>query len=264
VRGFLIALTSLVLSSPVSAADAAYIAVIVDDMGNNLARGERAIRLPGQLTYAILPYTRYGKSLARKAWFSGKEVMVHMPMANLSGAPLGRGALTPALSRPQFAELFELAMEQVPHASGVNNHMGSYLTQQPMEMAWLMDEISRRRLFFVDSRTTPKTVALAVAHRKNVFSSRRDVFLDNELSFFEIDRAFQRLLKIARRNGTAIAIAHPHDVTLDYLEMVIPQLDLLGVHIIPASNLIALQQIVSFQYAARPTARGQPAHSGSE
>lgn len=248
-RGLLIALISLILATPAAAKGPVYVAIIIDDMGNNLELGRQAINLPGPLTYSVLPYTRYSRTLATDANHLGKEVMLHEPMANVSGMALGPGALVPELTQAQFIRTFEDALASVPYARGVNNHMGSYLTQQTKEMEWLMADIKRHRLFFIDSRTTAHTVAYKVAEQNSVFASRRDVFLDDVLSFYDIDRQFRELIRTAKRNGTAIAIGHPHEVTLEYLSMAIPHLAEEGVHILPASNLIAIQQILSLQYA---------------
>jgi len=168
-------------------------------------------------------------------------------MANLTNRPLGPGGLTEHLNKEDFLLALSEAIRKVPHATGINNHTGSYLTQQTIQMTWLMDEIKRRDFFFIDSRTTPKSVAQKIAREKNILSSRRDVFLDNNRSFSEIDSAFKLLIRIARKEGTAIGIAHPYQVTLDYLEMVIPELGQQGIEIIPASNLSALQQIRRLQ-----------------
>ena len=124
-------------------------------------------------------------------------------MSNLIGHPIGPGGLTESLSEDEFLAAVAAAIKKVPHASGLNNHTGSYLTQQIQQMNWLMEDIKRRDFFFVDSRTTAKSVAHKVARRKQILTSGRDVFLDNDQSFFEIDRAFHRLIQVARRNGTA-------------------------------------------------------------
>jgi polysaccharide deacetylase 2 family uncharacterized protein YibQ len=261
VRGFLAGAIFLTLSLSLSLpADAdpqadlqergtAYLAIIIDDVGNNFSRGKRAIDLPGDLTYAVLPYTRHGSSLARHAHVSGKEVMVHMPMANISEQDIGPGGLIPALRKESFLARLDKALARVPFATGVNNHMGSFMTQQRTEMAWLMKELGRRNLFFVDSRTTPRTVAYEVAQQNRVFSSSRDVFLDNDLTLYDIDVAFRRLVRTARQNGSAIAIGHPHRETLDYLELALPQLESLGIRLVPASTLIAIQKMADLQFA---------------
>lgn len=236
---------------PVACASAAHIAIIIDDLGHNSQLGARAIALPGPVTLSVLPYTRHSRSLAERASRNGKEVMLHLPMANLANLPLGPGGLDAALSRNVFLARLASAVERVPHARGINNHMGSYLTQQRVEMGWLMTELSRRQLFFVDSRTTPDSVASTIARQRNILSSSRDVFLDNTRSYYEIDRAFRELISIARREGTAIAIAHPHRVTLHYLEMTLPLLSGDGITMVPVSELLALRQAL---YIARKPA----------
>ena len=219
-----------------------YVAIIIDDIGNNLKSGKRAVRLPLSLTYAMLPHSPFAASLAQMANQQGKEVMLHMPMANLGDAPLGPGALTVGQSRSEFIAAIDAAINQIPFIRGVNNHMGSQLTQQPQQMNWLMTEIKFRNLYFVDSRTTPKTVASTLARERHVLSSSRDVFLDNEQSFESIDRAFKTLLVKAKRHGTAIGIGHPYPATLDYLARVAPGLNARNITLLPVSALIAQQQ----------------------
>lgn len=226
-----------------------YIAIIIDDLGHNRAQGHRALDLPAPITYAMLPYAQYSRELAERAQALGKEVMLHLPMANVSGKRLGPGALVPDLSRQEFIETLEAALAEVPYARGLNNHMGSLLTSQNLEMDWLMTEIKRREMFFVDSRTTPHTVALATASDHAIFSSSRDVFLDNEQTLEAIDAAFELLVANAKRNRTAIAIGHPYEVTLDYLEAVLPTLAERDIVVVPVSHGIALERILARQSA---------------
>lgn len=228
----------------------AYIAIIIDDIGHNKKLGLRALNLPGLVTVAILPDARFARSLSERAHTVKKEVIVHLPMTNLTNHPIGPGALTGSLNKKDFLATLANAIGKVPYAKGINNHTGSYLTQQTVQMTWLMDAIKRRNFFFIDSRTTPNSVAGRIAREKNILTSSRDVFLDNEQSYFEIDRAFRKLIRVAKIKGTAIAIGHPYKTTLDYLEMAIPLLARQNVIIMPASNLIALQQIQRMEVAA--------------
>ena len=228
-----------------------YVAIIIDDLGHNYSRGLRALRLPAPLTYAILPYSTHAKRLADIAYESGKEVMVHLPMQNLRNMAIGPGGLTSNLTRLEFHQAVSAAIFRVPHASGINNHMGSFLTQESLPMEWLMEDIKAMDLFFVDSRTTPNTVASIIAKKKNLLSSSRDIFLDNERSIYAIDQQFRKLVNLAKRQGTGIAICHPYQETLDYLEIAIPQLRQEGIEIIPASNLVALRQIYNLQLASQ-------------
>ena len=255
-RGLLLALVTLILSAPAFASSPVFVAIVIDDVGNSQALGERAIALPGQVTYSVLPFTPFGPDLARRAHGAGKEVMLHEPMANISGTSPGPGALTTELSHREFVQQFEAALNDIPFVSGVNNHEGSFLTQQSLQMNWLMTEIRKRQLYFIDSRTTPRTIALRIARQNDVRSSRRNVFLDDVLTFYAIDHQFRELIRIAHEDGTAIAIGHPHALTLQYLAMAIPQLEAAGVHIIPASTLIALQHYGRLQYASEQTPGG--------
>jgi polysaccharide deacetylase 2 family uncharacterized protein YibQ len=228
------------------------IAIIIDDMGHNLSRGKRAINLPGDLTYAVLPHTVHSHELAEEAHRRGKQVILHLPMDNLTGFPIGPDGLSRNLSRNELVLTLARAFSQVPHAQGINNHMGSYLTQLEQPMDWLMEEIKRRKLFFVDSRTTHKTVAQRIATEKNILSSRRDIFLDNQPEALAIDSAFRQLLTVARRKGTAIGIAHPYAATLDYLERELPLLAGKDVRLLPASALISRQHTMELALMIRP------------
>ncbi len=223
---------------------ASYIAIIIDDLGYNYSLGLQAAELPASLTYSILPYSTHASRLAEVVHNSGKEVMVHLPMENLGDNPIGPGGLTNTLSRAEFENTILRAVSSVPHARGINNHMGSALTQERRPMEWLMKEIGKLNFFFVDSRTTPRTVASDVARRNNLLTSSRDIFLDNDTSVYDIDVQFRKLIRLAKSKGTAIAIGHPYPETLAYLELAIPQLADQGIMIIPASNLVALRNII--------------------
>jgi len=231
----------------VHAGQTAYIAIIIDDIGHNRDRGEQAIQLPGAVTYAVLPNSRYAAVLSKAAFQSNKEVIVHLPMENRNHFPMARDALTDNLTRQEFLASVDRSIAKVPHAKGINNHQGSYLTEQATQMNWLMDDLKSRNFFFLDSRTSPKTIAYKLALDKNILSGSRDVFLDNERTTFEIDKAFQYLVKLAKKRGTAIAIGHPHKKTLNYLAMAIPHLKQQGIKLLPVSNLMALQRIQDFE-----------------
>ncbi len=230
----------------------AYIAIIIDDIGNSRRRGELAIELPGPLTFAVIPDTTHGNALARYAHATGKEVMVHLPMENTRNRPLGRLALTSGLTEADYPQVIARAIQSVPHASGLNNHMGSALTQEPQAMAWLMRAVKQHQLFFVDSRTTHKTVARRMAERENILAASRDVFLDNERTLYAIDRQFRKLVRIAKQRGTAIGIGHPYGQTIEYLERAIPQLEDEGIYILPASSILKYQ-LAERQFASAGT-----------
>jgi polysaccharide deacetylase 2 family uncharacterized protein YibQ len=237
----------LFLLSPISAAadEAAaqpVIAIIIDDVGNELQAGEEAVALPGPVTLAFLPHTPHAKSLARRAHGAGKEVMLHLPMESHTGNRLGPGGLTLHMTEEDFRRSLKESLDSIPHVAGLNNHMGSLLTRHPGAMDWLMTGMQEYGdLFFIDSRTTLKTVAEQVAQEHQVPVARRDVFLDNDRNPAAIARQFRQLVRLARRQGYAIGIGHPYRETMEMLTQELPRLEAEGIHLIQASELVQLQ-----------------------
>ena len=213
----------------------------MDDRGYNLACGQRALRLPANTTFAVLPFTSFGRQLATEAHAAGREVMLHVPMASPSVLATP-GELSESKNRVTFAISLAQAIADIPHIRGVNNHMSSQLTQQQREMSWLMENIGSRGLYFVDSRTTDLTVAASIATRTGVLNASRDVFLDHDVPIPEIAAAWQRAHHLAQQKGTAIVIAHPYPQTLDFLEQVLKDRPEDSVQIAPASALIKRRQ----------------------
>ncbi len=221
------------------------IAIVIDDMGDRLQAGLRVIRLPGDVTCSILPGTPYSKQLAQTAHKHGKQVMLHLPMEATHKHPLGPGGITLHMTQQEFVGAVEKDIASIPHVSGVNNHMGSLLTQHPGHMQWLM-EVMRDypNLFFVDSRTTVKSVALRIAKEHQIPSARRDVFLDDDPSPEAIASQFDKLIKIAKTTGSAIGIGHPYGNTIELLEKKLPDLlEREGVQLVPVSQIISLQSM---------------------
>ncbi|MEH6358651.1 MAG: divergent polysaccharide deacetylase family protein [Pseudomonadales bacterium] len=227
------------------------ITIIIDDLGNNLSDGQRAINLPGPVTYAILPDRPYSHRLAEQAHRSGKEVMLHMPMDNTHDQPIGPGGLTIKQDRPHYEQRLQQAIATTPHIRGINNHMGSRLTANPERMQWLMQSLQNYPLYFVDSRTSADSVAATTASNHHIPTLERDVFLDHEANTAFIDKQFKRLLRIARKEGSAVAIGHPYPSTLSYLENILPQLAGMGVHLVKPSDLLAIKTSPDTQYAAQ-------------
>ncbi len=198
--------------------------IIIDDVGNNGPLGERAIALPGPVTLAFLPHTPHAKRLANEAAKNNKGVMLHAPMANATGAALGPGALTQDMSPEELQKTLTESLDSIPHVQGVNNHMGSVLTADHIAMKSVMEVVQQRGLYFIDSLTNPMSVAEKEALQAGILTDRRDVFLDNDRSLEGLFKQFQRAIDIAERKGSAILIGHPYPETLDFLEVVLPEL----------------------------------------
>ncbi len=219
------------------------IAIIIDDIGDKLARGKSAVALPGKVTISFLPHTPHSRMLANKAYASGKEVMLHLPMETETGKRLGPGGLTLHMTEDELRKTTRDALDSIPHVSGINNHMGSLLTRHPGAMEWLMQEIKEQgRLYFVDSRTTAHTVAGKIAVENELPSAMRDVFLDDIRDKRAIRKEFRRLLSLARKRGYAIGIGHPYPETIEVLKKEISSLGSKGIRLIPASQIVKLQK----------------------
>ncbi|WP_238582312.1 divergent polysaccharide deacetylase family protein [Cellvibrio sp. OA-2007] len=224
------------LSLPVVASNR--LAIIIDDIGYNLTLGKRTADLSGDFTLAVLPFTPHGIELAERAHRSGKEIMLHAPMSNQHNYPLGRGGLTSGMQRGEFLAVLRQNLANIPHIKGLNNHMGSQLTEQAEPMSWLMEELQQRQLYFVDSRTSAQTQALAMAEKIHLPSRKRDVFLDDERTTSNIKYQLIRALKLAQQHGSAIAIGHPYPETLHELEQLQSLLDHYQVQLVKASQLM--------------------------
>lgn len=215
------------------------VSIIIDDLGNRGRLDRRAVALPGPVAMSVLPHTPHARHVAERARRAGKEILVHLPMQSEAAPDAPPGTIALHDTRRQLEGHLRRALEAVPHAVGVNNHMGSLITRHPGHMAWLMNALAEHpRLFFVDSRTTKFTVAGRVAGEHGVPALSRDVFLDDDPSREAVERAFDELVDIARRRGRAVAIGHPHPVTLKVLEERLPELAALGVTLVPLSEML--------------------------
>lgn len=221
------------------------IALIIDDLGNWRDAGNRVVALPGPVACAILPLTPYATQIAERAWHAGKEVMLHLPLAPIHNDAITAGTIGINTTHRQLERIFAVDIKSVPHVVGINNHMGSLLTQHPGHMAWIMNEIRERGgLFFVDSYTSDRSVALKIAIEKGVPATRRDVFLDNVPTAVAIDREFAKLKELARRHGMAVGIGHPYPATLAYLEQALPDLAGDGIRLVSVADSIRYRSLL--------------------
>ncbi|MEN5305219.1 MULTISPECIES: divergent polysaccharide deacetylase family protein [unclassified Pseudomonas] len=215
----------------------AYLSIIIDDLGQSADRDSRTLALPGPVTLAIMPDTPHATDFARQAHKAGKTVILHMPMDPATG-PF---AWHPGIPIEELARRLDAALAKVPYAAGINNHMGSRMTAQREPMAWLMGELQRRHLFFVDSRTSAATVAAAEAQAQGLAHVSRDVFLDDVRTTEAITGQLQQGIALARKQGSAVLIGHPYAQTLEVLERELPRLKSQGIELIPLRQMIALR-----------------------
>jgi polysaccharide deacetylase 2 family uncharacterized protein YibQ len=204
------------------------LSLVIDDLGYSLTNGMAAIDLNGAHTYAILPGAIYSQKLARHAHKQNKEVILHLPMQSInSNAAHEPNALNETMDEDQLTTKVHALLAQIPFIRGVNNHMGSHLTEFDFFMRPVMDSIRGYNpgLYFLDSRTSPRSVAHAQALDAGLSSISRDVFLDNEPNPESIRLQLNIWLTKAREHGSAIAIGHPYPHTIDILRAQLPATD---------------------------------------
>lgn len=244
-------------STSLAAAERPRITLIIDDLGYALKAGRRAVELPGPVAYAVLPQTPRARALAAYASAQGKEVLLHQPLQSMDTALAAEpGGMTLDMSRRQLAAVLDSNLKTLPQAIGVNGHRGSLLSRHPGHMAWLMHELKDRDLFFIDSYTTEHSVALSIAGETGIPTARRDVFLDNDPSPAAVAREFERLKRLARIRGRALAIGHPYPATLEFLERALPALEEEGFRLTGLSDYLRINQ------AAEPPAQEPIAPAG--
>ncbi|CFR28880.1 divergent polysaccharide deacetylase family protein [Yersinia frederiksenii] len=219
-RRFIIATTLLIAS----AAQAGKLSIVIDDFGYRPQNENKILQMPLPISVAILPNAPYAREMALKAHNQGREILIHLPMAPLSKQPLERDTLQPSMSSEEIQRIIRQAVNNVPYASGMNNHMGSAMTSSLSGMQKVMQVLEHYQLYFLDSVTIGNSQASKAADGTRVKVIKRKVFLDDSQNEAAIRLQFNRAVELARRNGSAIAIGHPHPATIKVLQQMLPQL----------------------------------------
>jgi len=215
------------------------ISIIIDDLGYKLKEDVRALSLPGPVAYAILPHAPHTKKMVSIASQNGKEILLHQPMQALENNDLlGPGALTLNMTQREFTQTLEININAVQNIIGINNHMGSLLTRHPGHMQWLMNIIKKNEYIYVDSLTSANSVAKKIAEENQIPFLSRDIFLDNKKDLEYITNKFIELVAIAKEEGSALAIGHPHSNTIEILSRFLKDIDKYGVKLIGIRSLI--------------------------
>ena len=213
-------------------------AIIIDDIGYRKS-DSAVLNLPGEITYAVLPHTPFGKTIAQQAYGNKHDVLLHIPMQAQSNKKLGPGALTSGMDDDNIRRVLAKSFAEIPFALGINNHMGSYLTQQYNAMASVMRYLKENQRIFIDSMTSKRSKGKQIAQAIGVPSLSRNVFLDNQLSPEYITKQFKQLIAQAHRHQHAIGIAHPHPETINTLTALLPLLAEHNIELVRISSLFA-------------------------
>ncbi|MFV3129136.1 divergent polysaccharide deacetylase family protein [Niveispirillum sp. KHB5.9] len=214
------------------------IIIVIDDMGVDRHRSDKVVALPGPLTLAWLPYARELPHQTEKARARGHELIVHMPMEPTGKDNPGPDALLTKLDEATLRQRLSANLSAFQGFVGINNHMGSRFTADRDGMAVVMAELGSRGLLFLDSRTTADTKAGPLSAHYHVPMLSRDVFLDHVMTAQGVAASLAKVEQIARKNGLAIAIGHPHDVTTAALAQWLPTLEAKGFQLVPLTAAV--------------------------
>ncbi len=211
---------------------------MIDDLGNDSRALDRILRIRAPLAGAVLPGLPRSRETADALRAAGKEVLLHLPMEPLdSKINPGPGLIRDSMSAGEIEATLAADLASVPGADGVNNHMGSKGTADRKTVSALLAGLSRRGLFFLDSRTTGSTVVPDEGARLGVRVLSRNIFLDDAADEQSVERQLDSAEAACRRDGFAVAIGHPHPTTLAVLERRLPKLRDRGVTACRVSEL---------------------------
>jgi polysaccharide deacetylase 2 family uncharacterized protein YibQ len=219
----------------------AVVAIVVDDLGRDLKTAKEVIALPERVTLAVMPLQPQSRRIAELAQKDGHEIIVHIPMEakGENGKRQSPGTLRAEMTPMELIAAVNADLDSVPGAAGANNHEGSALTENRAAMDFLMSELKSRGLFFLDSYTDASSVAFTSAREFGIRTARRDVFLDNDSEHpAAIRKQLDELAAVAKKNGRAIGIGHPHPATLAELRKWLPEAAEAGIEIVPLSRLM--------------------------
>ena len=226
---------------PVKPLKTTVVAVIIDDVGHNHRAARPFIEMDYPVALSILPDRPFSRELAVEASERGKTLLLHLPMQPMGypGIDPGPGAILLSHTSEEIREILERDISSIPNVVGINNHMGSEASTDQRVMETILSILGEKGLFFIDSRTTPETIALDVARKMGIPSAERDVFLDNETLPSAIDARTDELLDLAEKRGWAIGIGHPNAETARALERMAEKASERNIRWVSLENLIA-------------------------
>jgi len=238
---------SVLKGSPANPATSRHgIALILDDAGYDLDAVKRLLDLSVPIAISILPDAPFAHQSAILAKQAKQVVMLHLPMQPENATlRMGDDFLHVGMSEEDVHRTFLRNLEKIPYVEGVNNHMGSKLTQLDMPMRWVMQTCQEKGLFFVDSRTSARSIAAKVAKTSGLAWASRSIFLDHDMSLAAMQRAWQQARKCAAKKFRCIVIAHPRAKTITFLENYLTRED--------AANMVSIKQLLQTTPINPPT-----------
>ena len=218
------------------------IVFVVDDIGEHDRFKKELAALGSKVTYAILPLRDFSLYFSEQGKRAHADVILHLPLETVhTDKSPGQGLITGVMSDEEILGMLKKDLASIPGHVGVNNHMGSKGTSDRRLMTIILCELKRQRLLFFDSHTTSKSVAPEICHAIGLPFLKCGLFLDNDNTVRAIKAQLAELRRIAREQGTAVAIGHYRKNTLEVLAEEIPRLEKEGFEIISLRNVLKIQ-----------------------
>ncbi|MBU1054713.1 MAG: divergent polysaccharide deacetylase family protein [Proteobacteria bacterium] len=215
------------------------VAIIIDDVGYHPDLENKFLQLDAIFTFSVLPFSPHKKSIIKAAQKKGREIMLHLPMEpkEFPAISPGPGALLTTMNPDQLINQLNKDIDDVPFIKGVNNHMGSKMTASDTQMYQIVSVLKQRGLYFIDSRTAPKTYGKESAKLFKISFAERDVFIDHKQDKEFIRKQIHELINIANRHGEAVAIIHPYPITYEVISEMLPYMKK-KINLVPASAIV--------------------------
>lgn len=232
------------------------VAIVVDDIGYDQEAAYQLLAIDAPLTFSVLPFSPFSGDIMAEARARGREILLHLPMEpdEYPSVKPGPGAILSEMSPDQLIDQLNKNIDQIPGLKGVNNHMGSRVSTSSEQMRQIFSILKRRGLFYIDSRTTPDSVAKPSADLLDLPFAERDIFIDHYDDPGFIQSQLEKLIQRAQKHGFAVGIGHPHANTVEALTRFIPQLN--GkVQVVPASTFV--QTVMLARQEKEKVARGR-------
>lgn len=215
--------------------------IVIDDLGEDYRAFKELVAMEVPFTYSILPFQTHSVRIANEVNKNQGEVILHLPLEpwNSTNHSINHGTLLTSMDNDQLQSQLAKNLEAVPHLSGVSNHMGSKFTENYEKMEIVLNAIKGKELYFLDSRTSDRTVGFTLAQMMHIKTAQRKLFIDNIQDEQAIVKQLQKIPRLAKKNGgSVVAIGHPYPATIAALKSYLPQLQKQGVTLVHLSQLV--------------------------
>jgi len=210
------------------------IAVVIDDLGSNKKVALDTFNINAPITLSIIPHETYTKWIADEGYKRKYDIIAHVPMEARIPHRLKKGGLYLWMTDDEIRNALKESLDSIPHIKGISNHMGSAFTEDIRAMSVVISMLKKENLFFLDSFTTSSSEGFKLAKEQGLKAFRRDIFLDEKDDYDYLKGQWEKAIKIAKREGSAIVLAHPKENTINFLKENLPGNE---ITVVPLSEL---------------------------